>query len=282
MPIIVGPTGFHGLIHDDGEIATARAAEKMGAVYIYNYMYSTRGVEAVAKECSKKWVQVYIFQDRALTLQAIADAERLGFAAIVVTCDHPHDRVRNHTMPHFQLKGNRAFLESRMRFPNSDRLLGGRTETVGVIDPGLTWDALAWLAKQTTLPVVAKGILSPDDARLAVQHGARGIVVSSHGFRQFGCCPSLRALPAVVAAVGPDVPVLFDSGIRCGSHVTKALALGARAVMVGRPVLWGLVHGAAGVEEVLAILRGGLKDDMASLGCTRLGELPQRLAPWTA
>eukprot|EP00048_Salpingoeca_helianthica_P004105 m.73771 g.73771 ORF g.73771 m.73771 type:complete len:419 (+) comp13050_c0_seq4:890-2146(+) len=276
----IAPTGFHGMVCKDAERATARAATARNSLYVYNYSYANADAAEVAALCKHVWVQIYLFKDRALARQAIQDAERLGFAAIVLTVDHPHDRVRDVNMPLFDRDGDSAFL-STIRFPNSIRLLGSNPSTVGLIDPALGWEDVRWLASQTRLPVVLKGITCAEDALLALAHGARGLIVSNHGGRQFDGAPSpIASLPAVVAAVAGRVPVIFDSGIRSSTQVTKALACGATAVLVGRPVLWGLAaHGQAGVEEVLEILQTGLTHDLRSLGCTNVKDLPQHAAP---
>jgi len=180
-------------------------------------------------------------------------------------------------MPIFEKEGDKAFLKERMKFPNAHRAHEDTSRSVGEIDRALSWKDFEWLTKQTSLPIVCKGVMCVKDALLAKQYGASAIIVGNHGCRQFDAGPSpLLVLREVTQSV--DLPVLYDSGIRSGTHVAKALALGALAVLVGRPIMWGLAsNGAEGAGEVITILRKELEYDMMSLGCSRIRDLHEHL-----
>ena len=289
-PVILAPTAFHRLCHDDGELGTARGAAAAGACYIYPFMLSTVSCHEVAAVDGPRWAHVYILQDREYVLHTLALAERLGFEAVVVTVDHPHERVKRHTLPAFDRNINSCVrgvpLREYMQFPNLDEYkkqhnLPMDDDSIGDNDSALNWSDLAWLVNNTRLPVIAKGVLHPEDAARAVECGCKGIIVSNHGGRQFGAAvAAIDALPAVVrtckevAPAGQRVAILLDSGVRRGSDVVKAIALGADAVLIGRPVLWGLATaGEAGVQWVLDHIRTELADDMASVGCATLADI---------
>jgi isopentenyl diphosphate isomerase/L-lactate dehydrogenase-like FMN-dependent dehydrogenase len=274
MPILVAPTAFHRLAHPDGEHATARAAAAAGTVMCLSTL-ATAGAAEVAEAApgGARWYQLYWHPDRGLTRAIVEEAATAGFSAIVLTVDLP-------------VLGNRE-RDLRTGFTLSDDLVPAFTRTAShtpeggsevlgwVVDPRLTWKDLEWLRSLSDLPLLVKGILTAEDAVLAVEHGCEGIVVSNHGGRQLdGVSASLDALPEVVQAVGGRCEVLVDGGVRRGTDVAKALALGAQAVLVGRPVLWGLAHdGQAGVERVLALLRAELELTLALLGCTSPAEV---------
>ena len=251
-PIMVAPTTFHRLAHPDGdwpgEAATARGAASSGCNYCYNIAYSTvsaAAVEAAAPAVSSpRWAHVYLFKDRQFVLWMLRLAESQNFAAVVVTCDHAHDRVRDMTMPAFDAgcagparvdsngRGTGPSVMEIMEFPNVEEYRRAEhippSDKVGDNDEALTWKDLCWLCSQTRLPVVCKGVLCAEDARHAVDAGAAGVIVSNHGGRQVdGTPPAVAMLPSIVKEVGGagGVPVLLDSGIRTGSQVLKALAL---------------------------------------------------------
>jgi len=298
-PIMIAPTAFHRLAHDEGELATARAGARCGAAYVYSMMLSNTSCQDVADAVpdSTRWAALYILKDRDYVLHIVRQAELNGFAALVVTCDHPTERVKRQTNPDFEARRTEPLrgiaLQDRMIFPNAaayrrSRGLADDDDSIGENDGSLTWEAIGWLVKQTKLPVVCKGILNPADAREAVLQGAQGIIVSNHGGRQMDCAPpAIKVLPAIVQAVRDaeaeiqedgaqpqKIEVLLDSGIRTGTQVLKALAMGADAVLIGRPILWGLANaGQAGVEEVLDTLRQELADDMACVGCASISEI---------
>ena len=217
-------------------------------------------------------------------LHTVREAERLGFGALVVTLDHAHEGVKRNTMPAFSaadaagahVRGKR--LRDVMVFPHAEAYrrshgLAMDDETIGENDPTLGWADVRWLADATALPLVCKGILTAEDALLAAEHGAAAVIVSNHGGRQADSAPpALEALPAVARALRDrGVEVYLDSGVRRGSDVLKALAFGASAVLIGRPVLWGLAcDGQSGVESVLQILRDEILEEMANAGCASL------------
>jgi isopentenyl diphosphate isomerase/L-lactate dehydrogenase-like FMN-dependent dehydrogenase len=268
MPILVAPTAFHRLAHPDAESATARAAAAAGTIMCLSTLATTSAAEvAAAAPDGTRWYQLYWHPDRGLTRAIVDEAAGAGFSAIVLTVDLP-------------VLGNRE-RDLRTGFTLSDDLVpafarsaayapAGGSEVLGwTVDPRVTWQDLEWLRSLSKLPLVVKGVLTAEDATLAVEHGCEGIVVSNHGGRQLDGVPaSLDALPEVVEAVGGRSEVLVDGGVRRGTDVAKALALGAKAVLVGRAVLWGLAHdGQAGVERVLALLRAELELTLALLGC---------------
>jgi 4-hydroxymandelate oxidase len=267
MPVFLSPTAFHLLAHPDGEAATARAAAAAGTV-MTAAMASTVAVEKVAEAAGPLWFQLYLQPDLTFTESVIQRATKAGCRALVITVDSPtsgrherDDRNDFHQLPD-------GLVCENMR--DSD----GVVRSVQM-SPEFSWKHLHWLRTVTDLPIVLKGVLHPDDAELAVEHGAAAVLVSNHGGRQLDTTPaSIRALPAIVRAVGGRIPVLLDGGIRRGSDVVKALALGAAAVGVGRPIVWGLtVDGQKGVSDVLEILRAELEHTLLMCGYGSPGEL---------
>jgi isopentenyl diphosphate isomerase/L-lactate dehydrogenase-like FMN-dependent dehydrogenase len=268
MPILVAPTAFHRLAHPDAEQATARAAAAAGTIMCLSTLATAGAAEvAAAAPDGPRWYQLYWHPDRGLTRAIVEEAADAGFSALVLTVDLP-------------VLGNRE-RDLRTGFTLSDDLVpafartashasAGGSEVLGwSVDPRLTWKDLEWLRSLSDLPLVVKGVLTAEDAALAVEHDCQAIVVSNHGGRQLDGVPaSLDALPEVVEAVGGRCEVLVDGGVRRGTDAAKALALGAKAVLVGRAVLWGLAHdGQAGVERILALLRTELELTLALLGC---------------
>jgi 4-hydroxymandelate oxidase len=279
-PFGVAPTAFHRLFHPDGEVATARAAAKRGLLHVVSTL-STTPVEEVAAAGAPRWFQVYVHKDRDLTLDLVDRAKRAGYEALVLTVDSPvwgireRDRRNGFTLP------ERLKLANFMRrLDDPDAAGDGLSNYVnGQLDPTLTWADLRWLARESAMPVLVKGLLTAEDARLARDHGAAGVVVSNHGARQLDRVPAtLDALPAIVDAVGTDLPVLLDGGVRDGADVLIALALGARFVFLGRQVLWGLAMGGeAGVGRVLDLTLEGLDNAMALTGRRSLAEVDRDL-----
>jgi 4-hydroxymandelate oxidase len=273
LPVLLAPAGFHRLVHDDGERATARAASAAGTIFVASTA-STYPLEEVAPHSGAWWFQLYVFRDRELTRQLVQRAERAGAGALVVTVDTPvlghreADERNRFALPEGVTWAN--FLEtgyaSMPPLPEGSSL---SSYIAASFEPTLRWDDLDWLASITSLPVIPKGILHPDDARLAVEHGARALVVSNHGGRQLdGAVATLDALPAVAEAVDGRAEILLDGGVRRGADVIKALALGARAVLIGRPYVWGLaLDGEAGVQRVLELLAGEIALDLVLCGC---------------
>jgi 4-hydroxymandelate oxidase len=272
MPIMLAPTAFNRLAHADGECAAARAAGGTGTVMVASTL-STCTLEDIAAAASGPlWFQLYVYKDREVTKDLVARAEQAGYRALVLTVDTPllgrRERdVRNRfALPEHLSIANFASLKT-------DASRWGETSSFGayvhdLFDASLTWEAVAWLRSLTTLPIVLKGILTAEDARLAVDHGAAGVIVSNHGGRQLDdSTPSIVALPEVADAVAGRAEVLMDGGIRRGADVLKALALGARAVLIGRAYLWGLAaDGEQGVRAVLSLLRDELRLAMALAG----------------
>ena len=279
LPVLLAPAAFQRLAHPDGELATARAAAAAGTTLVASTL-SNVPVEAIAAAIpGRLWLQLYVFRDRALTEALVARAERAGCRAVSLTVTVPvqgnreRDARNAFRLPDALEMANFAGA-SQSRFPEaSGSALGAFIERE--FDPTLTWEAVGWLRSVTRLPIVLKGITTPEDARLAVEHGVDAVIVSNHGGRQLdGAEPTLLALPRVAEAVGGRIPVLVDGGIRRGTDVVKALCLGARAVLVARPYLYGLaVDGQQGVEHVLAILRAEVVRTMALLGRSTLAEL---------
>ena len=272
LPVLLAPTAFQRLAHPDGELASARAAAAAGTLLVASTL-ATYPLEAIAGAAEGRlWLQLYVFRDRALTRELVERAERAGCRAICLTVTVPvqgnreRDARNAFRLPDGVEMANFAGLR-QARFP-SVTASGLDAFIAREFDPALTWEAVAWLRSITTLPVVLKGVTAAEDAVLAVEHGAAAIVVSNHGGRQLdGAEPTLWALPRVADAVAGRVPVLVDGGIHRGTDVLKALCLGARAVLIGRPYLWGLaVGGRAGVERVLALVRAELERALALMG----------------
>jgi isopentenyl diphosphate isomerase/L-lactate dehydrogenase-like FMN-dependent dehydrogenase len=267
MPLLVAPTAFQRLAHPDGEVATARAAAEVGTIMCQSTLSSVTPAElAAAAPDARLWFQLYWSSDRGFTADLLASVVEAGFEAVVFTVDFPAAGRRERDL-------RAAFtLPEDLTTPNIPGSLRRRDfhAALGeIVDPTLTWRDLEWLRETCPLPILLKGILSAEDALLAAEHGAAGVIVSNHGGRQLdGVAAALDALPKVVEAVGDDVEVLLDGGVRRGTDVMKALALGARAVLVGRPPIWGLaVGGEQGVREVLELLRAEIALGLTHLGC---------------
>ncbi len=282
LPVIVAPTAFHRLMHDVGETATARAATRAGTIFTLS-TFSTRSIEDVATEANNWWFQLYMNRDRGLTRELVQRAEAEGAAALVVTVDLPllgrreADERNRFGLPDGVTFANFQRVENR---PTSTAVAGSAlTNYANSLEPALTWKDLDWLASVTSMPIVPKGILSPADAREAFEHGARAIVVSNHGGRQLdSAVASLDALPAVIEAIDGRGEVLLDGGIRRGTDVLKAIALGAKAVLLGRPILWGLaVGGEEGVIHVLELLRAEIALDLILCGLASVDEINRSL-----
>jgi 4-hydroxymandelate oxidase len=277
MPILIAPTAFQGLAHPEGEVATVKAAGAAKTLMTLSTLSTFSIEEVMTAATGPVWFQLYVFKNRAVSAALVKRAEAAGCKAIVLTVDAP-------------LLGRRERdLRNRFKMPEpitvKNLLTGGLQESAAstpclgrvsgiasLFDTALTWKDIEWLSGITTLPVLVKGILRSDDALLAAKHGASGVIVSNHGARQLDTTPAtISVLPEIVDAAGSEVEVYVDGGIRRGTDVLKALAYGARAVFIGRPVLWGLASGAeAGVRYVLEMLRQEFDLAMALSGCPTL------------
>lgn len=278
IPILVAPTAGHGLAHPDAECATARAVQQAETLMAVSTQ-STRSLEEIAQvgQCPR-WFQLYIDSYRQAE-HLVRRAEAAGYGALVLTVDTPRrgnrERdIRNNIGQH--LEAYSPSLGSGNASPLMESTSNG--EETSIID-SLTWEILSWLRSITTLPILLKGILTAEDALLALEYGAAGIIVSNHGGRQLdGVVASIEALPEVVEAVAGRCEVYVDGGVRRGTDVLKALAFGARAVLLGRPILWGLaVNGETGVHDVLQLLRAELELAMTLAGCPTLRSITRSL-----
>jgi lactate 2-monooxygenase len=286
-PLLLAPIGVQAIVHPDAELAVGRAAAALGLTAILSTAASNT-IEDVAEAMGPagRWYQLYWPKDRELAASFIARAARAGYGAIVVTLDtwmlgwRPRD-LQHAYLPFLEGEGIANYLSDPVfraeleRTPEEDPAAAIGQWAYQFSNPAVTWADLAWLREQTDLPIVLKGILHEDDARRALDAGVDAIVVSNHGGRQVdGAIGALDALPPVREAVGREFPLLFDSGIRTGADVLKALALGADACCLGRPFVWGLaLGGQAGVEHVLRWLLGELDLSLALSGYTSLEQL---------
>ena len=300
MPVIVGPTGLAGLLWPDGERCAARAAAAAGTAFCLSHASVCRLEDVQAIGRAPRWMQIFIYKDRSFTRELTERAAAAGYDALVLTVDNQllgnreRDLRNGFTIPpRFKaadLAGMALKLPwlwrmrsalSRVTFGNyvrpgdtSDiKALAGRMASL--LDPAMTWADVDTVRRLWPGPLILKGVLHPAEARAAVEHGVDGLVVSNHGGRQLdGARASFDALPAVAQAVAGRIPVLLDGGVRRGADVAKALALGAAACLIGRPLLWGLsVAGEAGVAHVLEIYRHELDRVMGLCGAARLAEL---------
>jgi lactate 2-monooxygenase len=293
-PVLLGPVGVQRILHEDGELATAAAAGRLGIPYVHSTAASTSIEDAAAANGDgPRWFQLYFPTDRELAVSFVSRAAAAGYSAIVITLDtlvlgwRPRDLDRAY-LPFLQGIGLSNYTSDpvfRSRLgpdADADSIEPTVARWIEVFaNPGLSWEDVAWLRERTELPVLLKGICSADDARHACETGADGVIVSNHGGRQVdGAIAALDALPEVCASVPPKLPVLFDSGIRTGADAVKALALGARAVLLARPAMWGLALGGEdGVRHVLRGFLGELDNTLAMAGYRSPRELtPQSLA----
>jgi 4-hydroxymandelate oxidase len=278
-PILIAPTAYHCMAHPDGERATARGAASAGSLYVVSTLATTTLEDVAAAGAAPKWFQLYVHKDRGFTRSLVERAEAARYRAIVLTVDAPilgrrlADERNLFTLPPGMVMANLAALAAAAAPGEEQSMLARYVATRH--DASLTWKDLDWLKSLTSLPILVKGIVRADDAARADDHGVAGLVVSNHGARQLDGAPaSIHALPGVVASVAGRCPVLLDGGIRRGTDVLKALALGASAVLVGRPVLYGLaVGGEHGVARVLAILQHELSTAMALAGSPRIADI---------
>jgi 4-hydroxymandelate oxidase len=280
MPLLLAPTAFHRLAHPDGELATVRAAGAAGTIMILSTLSNTRIEDVVAAASGPVWFQLYVYRDRRVTQGLVERVEAAGCKALVLTVDAPLlGRRERDVRNRFHLPDG-LVLENMLPVGLEDLPPGAEDSGLAayfaaLLDPALTWTDVAWLRSITRLPLVIKGLVRPDDALRAVDCGANAVMVSNHGGRQLDTSPAtIDVLPAIADAVGTRAEILLDGGVRRGTDVIKAVALGARAVAIGRPVLWGLAAGGeVGLGRVLGLLRDEIDLGMALCGCTSAAEI---------
>ena len=287
MPVLIAPMAMQRLCDNEGELAMARAARSVGIPMVLSTM-ATSSIAEVAT-CAPSpclWFQLYVLTRRDVTARMIAEAEAQGYKALVVTVDAPRlgrryvDEKQEFSLPPgLSLKN----LEAINRMAGQTIQEKGEGESKfgrhfsKLIDDGLMWGFIPWLKTVTKLPILVKGVLAPDDARRAVEAGASGVIISNHGGRQLDFAPAaIDMLPYVVKAVNGKIPVLVDGGVRRGTDVLKCIALGANAVLIGRPMLWALtIGGEKGVQAALESLKDDIELSMALLGCRRVDEVDE-------
>jgi L-lactate dehydrogenase (cytochrome)/(S)-mandelate dehydrogenase len=304
LPVVIGPTGLAGLFWPDGERCAARAAKAAGTAYCLSHGSVCTLEELAATGASPRWMQVFVYRDRGFTRELAERAARSGYDALVLTTDNQmlgnreRDIRNGFTIPPRFKPTDMAAMAlkaewlwrmrrelKRVTFGNYVRpgesadikTLAGKMASL--LDPSMNWKDVADLRKIWAGPLLIKGVLHPDEARKAIEHGIDGVIVSNHGGRQLdGAASSLDALPGVAEAVGGRIPVLVDGGIRRGGDVVKALALGAAACLIGRPQLFGLsVAGEAGVARVLEIYRQEIDRAMGLCGVTSIAAIDKTL-----
>ena len=268
LPVVVGPLAYQQLYHPDAECGTARAAAAAGTVMAVS-TFCTRSHEEIAAAAPglRQWCQLYVFRDRGVTREHIAEAEASGCSAIVLTVDTPRLAQRERDIRvGFQVPSDLPLPYARAAVGEA---ASNPSDQFAMLDASVSWRDLEWVAGEGRLPIVLKGIVTAEDAQLAVEHGAAAVVVSNHGGRQLDGAPAtLDALPEVAEAVAGGAEVYLDGGIRRGTDVAKALALGARAVLAGRAPVFGLAAaGEDGVQHVLELLREELALTLCLLGC---------------
>ncbi len=283
MPLLLSPVAFQRLACPEGELASAAAARSAGTIFTLSTL-STRTIEEVADVTPEWWFQVYCYRDREITRDLFSRAEAAGAKALAITVDtlqtgrREADERNGFSLPEGVELVNIARPEGRA-VSGQAGVSGLAAYMSSLWDPSLSWADIDWVAANTKLPILVKGILSPADAEIALEHGAQGIVVSNHGGRQLDySIATLDALPSIVQAVGGRCQVFLDGGVRRGTDVIKALALGATAVMIGRPYIWGLaIDGQRGAERVLEMLRTELLLDMLLCGAQNPREVNDSL-----
>ncbi len=288
-PLLLAPIGIQEIVHPEAEIGSARAAASLMMPFVLSTV-SSRSIEQVAEVMGPmpRWFQLYWGSRRDIVISLLGRAEKSGYSAIILTVDAQllgwrDADLQNAYLPLVQAKGvanyftDPEFRRTLNKPPEEDPQQAIQQLLQVLSNLTLSWDDVRWLVDQTSLPVLIKGVLHPDDARQALDAGAAGVIVSNHGGRQVdGAVGALRALPGICEAVGGSAPILFDSGIRRASHVVKALCLGATAVLVGRPYIYGLaLNGEKGVRDVMLNLLGELDVTMRLCGYRSIGELTQ-------
>lgn len=287
MPVLVPPMGFQGLCHADAEKATASATAAEGTIFCASTV-SNCTMEAIAQASNgPRWFQLYVYRDKGITRSLVERAAAAGYSALCLTVDTPlagpreRDRRNNLRMPGHLVLANFDESHTAMHHHGSGPGSSLSQYITSQWDPALTWKDVEWLRTIAPMPVIVKGILAPADATLAIEHGASAVIVSNHGGRQLDSVPAaITMLPRVVEAVARRgaTEVYVDGGARRGTDVLKALALGARAVLIGRPILWGLtLAGTEGVRAVLQRIRAEIDLSMALAGCATLADVTSDL-----
>lgn len=279
-PILLAPTAYHKLVNPEGEVATARAASRAGATMVLSSFANTAVEDVARSTTSPLWFQLYVQRDRALTRDMVQRAEGAGCRALCVTVDTPVRGTRNREeRSNFALPPHLGLPNLKLRAGTSGASLGHTASESeifsAILDPTLTWKEIEWLRGVARVPVLLKGVLNPDDADRAAKEGVAGLIVSNHGARNLDTVPAtIDALPRVAEKVSGRIPLLVDGGIRRGTDVLKALALGASAVLIGRPYLFALgVAGEEGVLRVLSILKREFEAAMALAGRRTIAEI---------
>lgn len=269
FPILLAPTAYHRMVHPEGEIETARGASLAGALYTVSSATNTRLSPIAMASSAPLWFQMYVQSDRGFVTEVVKEAEAAGCRALVVTVDAPV------VGPRYRQLRAKFKLNPGLQLPYMDDVNRGRDSLLRGGNTRMTWQEIEWVQSVTKLPVLLKGILNPEDAEIAAKHQVAGIIVSNHGGRMLDTAPAtISALPRVVERVAGRMPVLLDGGVRRGTDILKALALGAKAVLIGRPYLHGLaVAGAEGVARVVGLLKDELEQAMALTGRPSLAHI---------
>jgi (S)-mandelate dehydrogenase len=302
-PLLIAPTGLNGLLHPDGDVALARAAAKAGVPYTLSTVSTTRLEEVASRAGGRLWMQLYVVKERAMARDVMQRAGAAGYEALVFTTDanvfgnrewdrrgyrlpgKPTLRARLDALRHPRWLWEVLIKNGMPRFRNLEAFLppsltpmGASTVIPRLFDATICWDDIAWIREHWRGKLLIKGVLTAADAERAAALGLDGIVISNHGGRQLDYCVApIDMLPEIVAAVGSRLPIIIDSGFRRGTDVVKALALGAQAVMLGRPMLYGLIAGGQpGVERALEIFTSEIERVLGQLGCNSVAELAPR------
>jgi 4-hydroxymandelate oxidase len=276
-PILLAPVAYHRLYHSEGEVATARGASAAGAAMVIS-TFTTTAIDEIARNTQRPiWFQLYVQRDRAFTKDMVQRAVAAGCKAVCLTVDTPVLGCR-YSQLSFGLPKGIECVHLRgldLSAPISARKMERGRIFDPIFDPSFNWNDLEWLRSIAGVPVIVKGVLNPEDGKRAAECGADGVIVSNHGGRNLDTVPStIEALPRVIEAVAGRIPVMLDSGIRRGTDVLAALALGAKAVFIGRPYIYGLAAGGAqGVERVINILRDEFERTMALTGRCSIAEI---------
>lgn len=276
-PFLLAPVAHQGLVHQEAELASAQAADALDTGFITSNLASKSLEDIAAQTGGPKWFQLYIQSTREHTLELVRRAEQAGYSAIVVTVDVPINGLRNNIQRSgFQLPPDAQQINIQ-RVKSQPKELAPDQSVIfqGIMSESPNWRDMEWLRKITRLPIIVKGITHPMDAKRSIELGANGVVVSNHGGRGLDTLPAtIEILPGIRQAVGGDVTVLLDSGIRRGTDIVKALALGADAVLVGRPQIYALaVAGSLGVAHMLRLLRDELEVTMVLCGCPTIADI---------